>query len=85
MMIDTGAFVNTLGEPTFKTVQKTGKSVQLMKLKEKVYAYGTQPTSLLGKITAEVHTRKKFTVATFLNVKGKHGSLLQTVAELGLV
>ena len=87
-MIDTGAFANTLDEPTFKIVQKTARSIQLVKSKEKIYAYGsTSPLPLLGKITTEANTRKKITVATFLIVKGTHGSLLsyQTAAELGLV
>ena len=59
MMIDTGAFVNTLDEENFELARKRAKNLKLEKSKERIFAYGSKtPIPLLGKVTMHRDTNK---------------------------
>lgn len=85
MLIDSGATTNILDVPSFNKIKP---SPQLTKTKVNIYPYqATAPLTVKGEFTTNVYANNNFTVAKFIVVLGKGGSLLSrnTAEELNLL
>jgi len=87
MMIDTGASIDIIDEPTYQHIKQTS-SLTLEPDHCQIFAYGSKSQlEALGKFTATVKAKGKQKVTTFHILSGAHGSLLSyiTARDLGLV
>lgn len=86
-IVDSGASVNILDEPTYKKINKRYKNI-LTKPQSKIYAYGSNvQLPLLGMITANIRFRSAEINTKFYVTKGRSGNLLSchTAEKLGLL
>ena len=87
MVVDTGASIDIIDEPTFAVLQKS-TNVTLLPPKTRIFAYGAATDfKVLGIFNATLESKFKFTHSIIHVVKGNYGSLLSytTASALGLV
>ena len=84
MIVDTGANVNILDQPTF---QKLPSHVNLSPTGISITPYGAPPLNIFGKFRAQVFSESNSTIATFYVTEGTSGNLLSrdTSVKLKLV
>ena len=84
-LIDTGATVDVIDNPTFQSLKK---KVRLEPTKTKIFIYGSStPLKLHGCFQASIESKSRFTVSTFYVVDGPGGNLLsaKTAQDLALI
>ena len=87
MVVDTGASIDIIDEPTFAVLQKS-TNVTLLPPKTRIFAYGAATDlKVLGIFNATLESKFKFTHSIIHVVKGNYGCLLSytTASALGLV
>ena len=84
-LIDTGATVDVIDNPTFQSLQK---KVNLEPTNTKIFVYGSStPLKLHGCFQASIESKSRYTVSTFYVVDGPGGNLLsaKTAQDLALI
>ena len=87
MVVDTGASIDIIDEPTFAALQKSAR-IKLQQSKTRIFAYGAaNGLSVIGKFDATLESKAHLAVSTLHVVQGSHGCLLsyKTASALGLV
>lgn len=87
MIIDSGASTNIIDQSDYEKICKQHK-LDIKKSATNIMAYGSdKPLPAVGKFTATLEAKTRYTVADIYVIKGHHGSLLsyQTATALGLI
>ena len=87
MMVDTGASIDIIDEPTYAMMQKS-KPVCLSRPINRVFAYGsTTQLPVLGRFNGTLESKKKIAITDIHVVKGNFGCLLSYTSAntLGLI